>query len=98
MNGKGIMSKPFSKLVAAEIKAGRVHELLTCGGDYNVTPEEAIGHDWQHALLVAQADAAEHLRFLSSEQGDDHRRYLRKDLARLAAVCELMAGNLEDLQ
>ena len=92
------MNAKFIALVDAEVKAGCVHELLACGGAYNVTPEEAITQDWQHALLQAQADVSEHLRFLSGEDESIHRRCLKKDLARLAAVAELMARNVKDLQ
>lgn len=91
------MKKAFSRLVDAEVKAGRVHELLQCGGTYDTTPQNAITSDWQHALLQAEADVAEHLRFLSGEDGEWHRRALRKDLARLVAVACLMEANLADL-
>ncbi len=91
-------AKKFAALVATERKAQCVEELLTCGGDFNVTPEEAIVPDWQHVLLIAHADVAEHLRFLSGEDEAAHRKALARDLAKLVAVCERLAANLEGLQ
>ena len=88
----------FRALVESEIKAGRVHETLTCGGDYNVTPEEAIASDWLHALQQTQADVTEHCRFLGGDDEAYHRRALKRDLARLAAIAQVMAANVEELQ
>jgi len=91
------VNKQFQKLVAQVTKAGCVGELLQCGGTYNVMPNEAIVEDWQHALLQAQTDLAEHLRFLSGEDGDLRRKSARRCLAVLVAVAAELEANLDEL-
>lgn len=91
------MNKNFAKLVAKVTKAGCVGELLQCGGEYNVMPNEAIVADWQHALMQAQTDLAEELRFLSGEDGDYRLKCARRHLAILVAVAISMEQNLDEM-
>lgn len=91
------MNKKFLKQVEQVTKSGCVGELIQCGGEYETMPEDAIVEDWQHALLQAQTDLAEDLRFLSSEEGDYRRKCARRHLAVLVAVAAGLEANLENL-
>lgn len=91
------MSKQFQALVAKVAKAGCVGELLQCGGEYNVMPNEALAVDWQHALMQAQTDLAEDLRFLSGEEEDYRRKCARRHLAILVAVATKMEKHLDEM-
>ena len=91
------MSKQFRQLVEKAKKGGCVGELIQCGGEYDTMPEDAIAQDWQHALLQAQTDLAEDMRFLSGDEGDYRRKCARRHLAVLVAVAETLEANLKNL-
>ena len=91
------MTKKFKTLVEQVTKSGCGGELIQCGGEYDTMPEDAIVEDWQHALLQAQTDLAEDLRFLSSDEGDYRRKCARRHLAVLVAVAAALESNLNNL-
>lgn len=91
------MSAAFREMMTQLRGQAAVEELLQCGGEYHVTRQDAIVADWQHALLQALTDATEHTRFLSGEDDAHHRRCLKRDLAKLAAVAEAMAEKVNTL-